>query len=362
MSNVPGNPTSLHPSCDFQIRYWGVTGSFANPLAPDQVTAKIAGCLEYLQTHGKLSELLDLKLDRQELVDYLATFVPLHVRSSYGGNTTCIEVLTPESLMILDAGSGLRNLGADLVRRWEHCTPPNCREAHLLLTHGHMDHTFAIPFAAPLFDPENSITIWAPAKVIESLHAVLHSDSELHGTFFPATFDVLPGIDEFRTVEVGKPFEIGDTRITAYALNHPGEAVGYAFEHGDRRLVFASDHEHAQGPDPDLATFARDADLLYLDAQYFDAEYRGAKAIGADPATARQGWGHSTVEAVVQTAVMANVRNLHLGHHEPVRPDNELAELEVTAQAMLNEFAKQADAAPERCALKVVNEGMTISF
>lgn len=362
MTDIVGQPDRCDAGSDFTIRYWGVTGSFSNPLTPDQITEKIAGCILHLRDSGMLDSVVDSQMNESELIDFLVSKVPLPVRSSYGGNTTCIEILTPESLIILDAGSGLRNLGADLVQRWVSCTPPHCREAHLLLTHGHMDHTFAIPFAAPLFDPDNSITIWAPPRVIESLDAVLRADSELHGTFFPATYDVLPGIDEFRTVDVGQAFQIGDTRITAYALNHPGGAVSYAFEHGDKRLVFASDHEHAEGPDSALAAFAQGADLLYIDAQYFDDEYRGDRAIGSDPALNRIGWGHSTIESVIKTAAAADVKKLHLGHHEPMRPDNELADLESIAQRMLHRYIEKhfPDRIPPE--LTVVNEGLTLSF
>ena len=363
MSDDGDQISKLGDEREFCVKYWGVTGSIASPLTPSEIADKVAGCLEHLMKAGKLKQIAESQWSREQIEQLLRESVPFHLRSSFGGNTTCFEITTNDSVMILDAGSGLRNLGADLVRRWqaEDATNRHAREAHLLLTHGHMDHTFAIPFAAPLFDPRNAITIWAPERVIESLHAVLRSDSELHGTFFPATYDVLAGIREFRTVEVGVPFRIGGTEITAYALNHPGTCVAYRFQRNGTRLVFASDHEHLEVPDLGLADFARDADLLYLDAQYFNDEYRGACGIGTDSAIARIGWGHSTVEAAVQTAVASGVGRLHLGHHDPARSDQALSRMEAVACDRLREAWSKANGdAPCPIQLQVVHEGLSL--
>lgn len=353
------------PGPEFRVKYWGVTGSFATPLTPAEVTDKVASCIEYLCGQDQWQEIMDRKLTREQLVQYLQQSVPFHLHAGYGGNTSCFEILTNDSVMILDAGSGLRNLGIDLMHRWNQADANSrtSREAHLLLTHGHMDHTFAIPFAAPLFDPRNAITIWAPERVIDGLHAVLRSDSDLHGTFFPATYDVLPGIREFRNVEVGQPFHIGETEIVAYPLNHPGGCVAYSFQRSQTRLVFASDHEHLEIPDLGLADFARGADLLYLDAQFFANEYHGSQGIGEDPAISRIGWGHSTVEASVRTAIAGDVRRLHLGHHDPARSDQSLAELEMEALQRLA-LTWQASNGGEECPLRleVVHEGMSVEI
>src|SRR5688572_4237737 len=74
----------------------------------------------------------------------------------YGGNTACVEVRGDAgTLVVLDAGTGLRRLGAAIGR-----THPRI---DLLLTHLHMDHIQGLGFFAPLFDPDVEVHIWGPA-------------------------------------------------------------------------------------------------------------------------------------------------------------------------------------------------------
>ena len=283
-----------------------------------------------------------------------------HVRSTYGGNTSCVEIRTEQSLFIVDAGSGLRELGSDLNRRWSDPDYRGPRRAHVLITHAHLDHTAATPFNEAFYVAQNDFTIWATQPVLDSLTALLGPNSRLRSVYFPIHFNLMRGIKEFRPIQLGDEIELEGTRISTYELNHPGGCIAYRFERGGHRIVFASDHEHLEVPDRGLARFARGADLLYLDAQYLQAEYEGQQGVAGESGVSRKGWGHSTVEAAVATALAANVRRLHLGHHDPKRSDRALAEIEDYAQDQLRQQLVRAGRSADACRVQLACEGLTL--
>lgn len=319
-------------SSDLSVTYWGVTGSFANPLSPAELHGKLVASVAYLRDYGLLKNLSADKQSAEELGRFLAERLPFSVRSTYGGNTTCVEVQAGSTLLILDAGSGLRRLGIDVAHRWD-SDPTAERRAHVLLTHSHMDHTFATPFCDPYYDPRNNISIWAPQAVLNSLHAVLSPASGLKSTYFPPTYELLRGVKDFKSIEPSAEFMIHDVEITTMPLRHPGGCIAYRIARGSSVFVFATDHEQIDPVDENLVEFARGADLLYMDAQYTEDEYHGRVGVAGGPPLARVGWGHSTIEGAVQTAIAAGVQRLHFGHHEPKRTDAGIAELESLAKS-----------------------------
>jgi len=343
---------------EFTVRYWGATGSLSRPLLPGEVADKLIAALIELSRQDALGRITEIVDDPQAVRQWVERRLPFHLRSAYGGNTSCVEIQTPDALLILDAGSGLRELGVELERRFNDPDFDGPRQAHVLLTHAHMDHTYATPFFDPYYDERNDFTVWAPPAVLDSLEAVLGPASALRGIFFPPSFDSLPGLRSFRPVEADADFYIGATRVTTFALNHPGGCLAYRLKRGDRALVFASDHEHTQVPDVALATFAAGADLLYMDAQYWQDEYDGRRGILDEPPQVRHGWGHSTVEACIPTALAAGARHLHLGHHEPKRNDEDLARLEAHAQRLMQDALAEASRGSEDCQVRLVHEGL----
>ena len=225
------------------------------------------------------------------------------------------------------------------------------------MTHAHLDHTFATAFTEPYYDARNEITLWAPQSVLDSLKNLLGPNSSLREVYFPTNFDQMKGIKRFVPIELGTPIEIDGTRIDTYPLNHPGGCVAFRFDRGPRRLVFASDHEHHAIPDLQLANFARDADLFYADAQYLRDEYDGKTGISGDWPQSRQGWGHSTVEAAIETAIAAGAKRLHLGHHDPKRNDDQLAEILTIARRLMRSSLDRLDRPPNSCQVELAGEG-----
>jgi phosphoribosyl 1,2-cyclic phosphodiesterase len=349
---------------DFTIIYWGVTGSFSAPLLPSAVAAKVVQTIERLASEGRLAQLAHLAPGPglREAIEREVASVPLHVRSTYGGNTTCVEVQTSDGLFILDCGGGGRELGLALQRRWNAPGYTGSRSAHVLVSHPHMDHTYAMPFFGPFYDPRNHFTLWGTRTVIDSLQAVLSPESVLSKTYFPPTFDMMKAIGRFEVISPGQEVCIGATRIGTFALCHPGGCLAYRLEHGGKAFVFATDHEQPHVPDMALAEFARGADLLYTEGQYTQAEYDGREALPGDAPAPRRGWGHSPVEACVRTALAAGVRRLHVGHRDPLRGDADIARLEAYCRDVARDELRRLGRDPEAFPFQVAipHEGLTI--
>jgi phosphoribosyl 1,2-cyclic phosphodiesterase len=229
----------------------------------------------------------------------------------YGGNTACVEVRADDgTILILDAGTGIRRLGAS----W----PKDVRRVDVLLTHLHMDHIQGLGFFPPLHDPEMEIHIWAPASTTLALAARLNR--YLSPPLFPVRLRDLGcrlQLHEVPSSEV----EIGEFRISSMLVCHPGPTVGYRIASRDGVVAYLPDHEPALGARkfPIAAEWtsgyelAEGADLLIHDAQYSAEEYRD-----------HVGWGHSAFEDVVSFAKFAGARHLVPFHHDPAHTDADL--------------------------------------
>ncbi len=347
---------------DFHVRYWGITGSYTKPFVPEEITEKGVRSICLLADQGILGELRKTPADADEIRELVRQHVPLALRTTFGGHTTCIEIRTPGELLIVDAGSGLCRLGLDLTRRWDEDPQQANRSGHLLITHAHVDHLFAIPFASAFYDARNSFSIWATRQVLSSLDTIMGREGELRKVYFPPTFESMPGIREFHEIKAEQSLEIGGTRVFTHGLNHPGGCLAFRLEHGKRAIVIATDHEQREVPDRALAEFARNADLLYVDAQYQVDEYLGKMPVANEPATSRQGWGHSTIHASIATGIAAGVERLHLGHHDPLRSDDQLAAIERLAVRLTREQLNQAGRAADACQTSMAYEGLVLEL
>jgi ribonuclease BN (tRNA processing enzyme) len=219
------------------------------------------------------------------------------------------------------------------------------------------------PFLDCLFDPRNQFTLWAPRAVLDSFRAVFEPTSPLSRVFYPTTMSMLQALHDTREVHSGNTFTIGSNQVRTMPLRHPGGCVAYRIESRGRSFVFATDHEHAETPDPELAAFSRSADLLYADGQYLRDEYEGkARLPGETQVNARRGWGHSWVEACVATSVAAGVRELHVGHREPKRSDDDLARVEEYLQQLVAGALGDAGRPADSLRARLPYEGLTVAL
>jgi phosphoribosyl 1,2-cyclic phosphodiesterase len=232
----------------------------------------------------------------------------------YGGNTSTVEVRADDgTLLVLDAGTGLRRLGARI--------PPDTRRVDILLTHLHMDHIQGLGFFGPLYNPAIEVHIWGPGSSKLPLESRL--SRYLSPPLFPVHLRDLPGIICHEVPQ--PPFEIGPFRIRTALVCHPNPTVGYRIEEQGRAIAYLPDHEPVLGLkdgkwlDPDWTSgyeLAAGADLLIHDAQYTDEEY--AHCIG---------WGHSTYRHALEFAARVGAREIVLFHHDPAHDDDMLDRL-----------------------------------
>ncbi|HZN92501.1 MAG TPA: MBL fold metallo-hydrolase, partial [Myxococcales bacterium] len=237
----------------------------------------------------------------------------------YGGNTSCVEVVTADgSRLVLDCGTGAHGLGQALVNSAQQPI-----RGHMLIGHTHWDHIQGFPFFSPLFTVGNEWDVYAPLGLGQHLEKTLAG--QMQHTYFPVSLQQLGATIRFHDLVEGS-FHAGGVRVTTRYLNHPAMTLGYRLEADGGTLVYATDHEphspeHASGggdidghlEDRRHAEFIAGADVLIHDAQYIAAEY-----------PAKIGWGHSTVEYVIDVALAAKVRTLYLFHHDPSRTDDQL--------------------------------------
>lgn len=232
----------------------------------------------------------------------------------YGGNTPCLEVRCGDELLVFDLGSGARLLGDAMAAEGAPV------RASIFLSHYHYDHLQGLPFFGPVYDPRNRFRVFGEDRDGRTVQQVI--EGHMVAPYFPVTVqEVFRAGLEYARVGEDAPVRLGDVRVSALELNHPGGNLGYRVEYGGRVLVYATDVEHGEGMDQRLAEFARGADVLIYDAMYTEDEYRGVK--GAP----KLGWGHSTWQAAIEAADAAKAKKLVLFHHDPKRDDAALDKL-----------------------------------
>ena len=235
----------------------------------------------------------------------------------FGGNTPCVELRCGGRLFIIDAGSGLTQLGVKLGTD----APA---EIDILLSHLHLDHVLGLPFFKPAMLPDRHVRIHCGN--LRGVTAEEALDRLFSPPLFPITLSQLPGKVEHVGFKAGDDVVFSDGLVARTTpLNHPGGATGYRFDFGGRSVCYISDIEHSDPwPPVDLADFVRGTDLLIYDGMFSETEYLRC-----------QGWGHSTWQKGVTLAKAASVENLAIFHLHPQHDDTYLDGVEAEIKAEL---------------------------
>jgi phosphoribosyl 1,2-cyclic phosphodiesterase len=286
-----------------KVRFWGTRGSLP------QATSHA----DILLTTEKL-----LAKARHEGIQTLRTF-ELWLRDgklgfplSFGGNTSCTEILHQDQSVFVDMGSGLREAGTHYMAKGQ-------KHFHIFLTHMHWDHIMGLPFFIPVHAPGCTTTIYHVHR-----NAPEHVKINFNGVNFPLTFDQLGGKLEFKQLKLYQPEVINGLSVTPFVLDHPGGSFGFRFDAAGQSAVVGVDGEFKRVSEAELG-----ADLKYyqnLDLLIFDAQYEMSEL------ASRFDWGHSSPTIGVDLALREGIRTLVLTHHDPWSSSDRLLRMHSDAE------------------------------
>ncbi|MEK7721894.1 MAG: response regulator [Elusimicrobiota bacterium] len=285
--------TDVRPLPRHAVDNPGVTSRHSSLVSPAKPQAQLPVCVRFWGTRGSCP-----------------TGGVKTVR--YGGNTPCTEVRIGGVPLIIDCGTGLRELGGELAR--EFADRPI--EGHIFVGHTHWDHIQGFPFFTPLYNPHNTFTVYSVRGARNSLRSTFSDSMALD--YFPVPLSSLASKLNF--VELQGAVDIGVAKVSFHHLNHPGVCIGFRIEAQGKVITYLSDHEGfarlggdsemARRQDAAVLSFAQGSALLIKEAQYTEKEY-----------ATRKGWGHSTYDDAAAFAAAAGVKRLALFHHDPDHTD-----------------------------------------
>ena len=250
-------------------------------------------------------------------------------------------------LFILDAGTGIRELGKTLIKNGK------AVQAHIFISHFHWDHIQGLPFFRPAYDRRNSFLIVGTDDAAIKLADII--SFQMDPTYFPIPIEDMTANIQFKSI-TEEIFQIEKVNIKTMYLNHPGYALGFRFSYRERSLVYISDNEpfytedtrhktkikditsdqpeklfdsFIEDKDAKLIDFCRNANILIHDTQFLPEEYQS-----------RRTWGHSPYNYTVDLAVKSNVSQLILFHHDPDHNDEKIDEILRLSQELVNQSQK----------------------
>jgi len=269
----------------------------------------------------------------------------------YGGNTPCVFCSCGNTGIIIDAGTGINNLGQTLVASGKDLSELNL---HLLLSHTHWDHIQGLPFFAPAYVKGTKLTIYGSPQKERFLETILKGQMDIN--YFPVDMNAFAA--EMSIVEIAENIKLGPITVEwQEQIRHPGGSVRYALKASGKKIVYASDVEldtifcEEQTPEnvklgKEYRAFVHGADLLIADAQYTEEEYASKRG---------KFWGHTSIPTIISIAAEEKVKQLALFHHDPQHSDTMLDRL-------WSKYAKPYAAQSSKMNVFWAREGMTLAI
>jgi phosphoribosyl 1,2-cyclic phosphodiesterase len=285
-----------------KVKFWGTRGSLPQALNHQDVVSLISSLVDSADKQG----IRTLRTFKSSLANG-----DLGTPISYGGNTTCTEILSGGNNFFVDMGSGLREAGTYYLSK-------GTKEFHIFLTHMHWDHVMGLPFFVPVHIPGHTIKIYHVHR-----NAPEHVKINFNGINFPLTWEQLGGKIEFVQMKLYEGVTIGDTTVTPFVLDHPGGCFGFRFDAGGKSCVIGVDGEFKRVTTSELGRdlpYYQNLDLLVFDAQYEIAEL-----------ASRFDWGHCTPNIGVDLALREHIKSVAFTHHDPWATPDKLRKMHKVA-------------------------------
>ena len=269
----------------------------------------------------------------------------------YGGNTSCYELRIDDGLFICDGGTGLRDLGTDLLQRGS-----SPLRAHMFFSHTHWDHIQGFPFFPPAYLKSSKLFVYDVEEDEKRIHRLLLG--QMRAEYFPVSFTDL-GADII-SCDLQARGIIEGVEIDYQEQHHPGRSFGFSFTKNGCKIVYATDSEFDQVllnrkesledlgalrrlPE-EVIRFVAGADLLIADGQYSDEEY-----------PSKMGWGHARSNTIVDLAVQAGVKQVAITHHDPMQSDQ-------VVEAKISAARKRAETHGSKLVVFGAREGLEIKL
>ena len=288
------------------IRFWGVRGSVPTPQSSERLRKKIKEIL-------RLSKDKNLTNDAQ--IESFINSLPFHLKNNFGGNTTCIEIIDDEkNIFIIDAGTGIKSLSNDLLKRTE-----KQKTFNLFFTHFHWDHIQGFPFFVPAYFPLTNINFFSTKN---NFHKILQQQQ--NPCYFPKKIQEMESKKKFIQLKANKPIKIGNTIINSCPMNHPGGGTAYSFTNKNKKVVITGDVEFEEEDILQINKFGdffKNADIAIFDSQY-----------SLEESFSKFDWGHTTYSMAINLAVNWKIKKLILSHHEPDYSDSKIMSIEKLAK------------------------------
>lgn len=288
-----------------RLVFYGARGSIPTPLTLDEYQAKI-------------KEILTLySMSVNKNIDNFIKELPFCLSHICGGNTSCVSIEDDsiDDIIILDAGSGLRNLSKKLINK-------NNLKIHIFLTHFHWDHICGIPFFKAIYNSTNNVTFYSPDENLK-----YNLERQQHHSHFPLPFEKLPAKKHFVILDKENPFHLNGFDITNILLNHPGGAYGYIFIKDNKKISYVTDTEFTPDNIKEKNIFYKacfeNSDVLIMDSQYSLSEF-----------FSKFEWGHTSSTMAINLALEWRVKKIVLYHFDPDHTDKDLLRIMNEAKAI----------------------------
>jgi len=223
----------------------------------------------------------------------------------FGGSTNCILLRMGGRAIVIDAGTGILNLGK-VLKEGEN-------EIDLFISHTHADHILGLGMCKELFNPEITMNLYG--KVREGRRINEQLDCFYGPPLWPINIE--DGRCKMNVINLADEQMLGPVKVTTIEGVHPNGVSLFRFDCDGESVVYASDCTYSEEFLPTFVEFAKDCDVLFADGQLATAEWEAKKT-----------YGHSTKRMAIETGKACGAKKTVLIHYDVENSDNKLREAE----------------------------------